>query len=492
MTTVKDNAQTFLNACGATGPLRLRLEQPSAGRPRERVLGQPFAVVGAAVGADIRLAGPGVSKRQAYLQTLDGHLFCIALDARTKLGDGNLDATAGWLDEGHPVRLGPNRLWLVAGREEHRTALAPPATRAGCAPVTQAARPNPLASGSSAHLPLPAITLEFLQGDHTQSYWRMDRLIALVGRSPACKVRLEHVHVSRVHCSLVLTPEGPWVVDLLGGGGVRVNGRRVRFSPLADGDDIELGVFRIRCRYDNPSPGSSLALCPARPSTLVPGPPLATRAACAQVAPVAPPPTADPWGGGLGGLLPIHQALGSLEATDSGLVMRSLVGPLIEQFNQMQNQLFDQFRQAMLQMFHMFSSVQNDQMAFIREELDRLRDVTQELHALQAQLAKNPTGEPRTGPGGGAVQPTGRAAKPDKPAPPPAPEAHRGTLPPPLPGELADPPTNGEACPPPLEDPTDLHTLLCQRVETLQKERQGRWQRLMERLFGKRSGEEVP
>jgi hypothetical protein len=56
----------------------------------------------------------------------------------------------------------------------------------------------------------------------------------------------------------------------------------------------------------------------------------------------------------------------------------------------MQQQMFDQFQQAMMMLVQMFSSLHRDQLGFIREELDRLHDLTHELHTLQKELAKRP------------------------------------------------------------------------------------------------------
>ena len=41
-----------------------------------------------------------------------------------------------------------------------------------------------------------------------QAVWRMDRHLALIGRSPACKIRIVEPDVSKFHCSVVLTPHG--------------------------------------------------------------------------------------------------------------------------------------------------------------------------------------------------------------------------------------------------------------------------------------------
>ena len=61
--------------------------------------------------------------------------------------------------------------------------------------------------------------------------------------------------------------------------------------------------------------------------------------------------------------------------------------PLVNQFGLMQQQMFDQFHQAMAMMVQMFGTMHHDQMAVIREELDRLNELSDEVHALRAELA---------------------------------------------------------------------------------------------------------
>src|SRR5207302_5383852 len=63
-----------------------------------------------------------------------------------------------------------------------------------------------------------------------------------------------------------------------------------------------------------------------------------------------------------------------------------LLAPLAHQLSLMQKQMFDQFQQAMMMMFQMFNTLQQDQMGAIRQELDHLHNLTQELTKLQLDL----------------------------------------------------------------------------------------------------------
>jgi hypothetical protein len=59
----------------------------------------------------------------------------------------------------------------------------------------------------------------------------------------------------------------------------------------------------------------------------------------------------------------------------------------MNQFGQMQQQMLDQFQQAISMIVQMFGTLHRDQMVTIREELDQLRDLTREFHAIKLELA---------------------------------------------------------------------------------------------------------
>ena len=67
-----------------------------------------------------------------------------------------------------------------------------------------------------------------------------------------CQLVLTDDSVSRFHAALVPTPSGVWVVDLLAREGVHVNGQRVRWAWLADGDSFRIGRFTFILRYETP------------------------------------------------------------------------------------------------------------------------------------------------------------------------------------------------------------------------------------------------
>jgi rubredoxin len=66
-----------------------------------------------------------------------------------------------------------------------------------------------------------------------------------IGRSPDCGVFLDDVTVSRRHAALVHR-DGRWYVEDMGSlNGTFVNRRRVESAPLEDGDEIQIGKYRM-------------------------------------------------------------------------------------------------------------------------------------------------------------------------------------------------------------------------------------------------------
>ena len=66
-----------------------------------------------------------------------------------------------------------------------------------------------------------------------------------VGRSLAADVRLDDPTISRRHALIVRGPDGVRVLDDRSLNGVFVNGARVEWRQLADGDEIVVGRYRL-------------------------------------------------------------------------------------------------------------------------------------------------------------------------------------------------------------------------------------------------------
>ena len=66
-----------------------------------------------------------------------------------------------------------------------------------------------------------------------------------IGRSPDCDIFLDDVTVSRKHAEL-LAENGRFTITDLGSlNGTYVNRRRIESSPLSDGDELQIGKYRL-------------------------------------------------------------------------------------------------------------------------------------------------------------------------------------------------------------------------------------------------------
>jgi hypothetical protein len=67
-----------------------------------------------------------------------------------------------------------------------------------------------------------------------------------IGRSRTADIRLDDPTVSRRHAVVVRTPEGELrVLDDRSMNGIRVNGEPVDWSPLSDGDELQIGRYTL-------------------------------------------------------------------------------------------------------------------------------------------------------------------------------------------------------------------------------------------------------
>jgi predicted component of type VI protein secretion system len=440
----------FLGACRVAGPLELHAETIAPGKALRRSFDRPFAVVGRDPRCDLPLEDDQVSQRHTYFQISEGRVF--VLDLGTQAGTYWPDGTRhpGWLRADEVVRIGPFHVRLEG---------------AGAVEQVPGGDWNPLAPGSISRVGATPVLLEFLNGNGKDSRWPLDRVLTLVGRTGLCPLQLVHRSVSKTHCALLATAGGLWVIDLLGRGGVLVNGKALRWACLEDGDTLEVGEFRIAVRFpeavDERAEEKFVNLIhgdfylPVMSETSPRGAPSSglptTRGSTAP---------AMPFGG-----LPAAAPPGSPEA---------LLMLFAQQFAYMQQQMFEQFQQSMTTMLQAFSAMHHDQMTLVRGELDQLRQLTERLNDLQVELARQPVADRNEAPTvrlPTAQAPPRRNGKslPERAAPRAQPAAAARK-----PQQSAA----GAAKP-------DVHAWLSEQIVTLQRERQSVWQRLMGTLTGK-------
>ena len=274
----------------------------------------------------------------------------LDLASRTGVFWGEGARQAGWVGHGEAIKIGPFSIrHLVEGADQLGEEV----------PTSRSFRPGRVAD----------VTLDLPGPELARDSWRASRVLVLLGRSVACRVLLPGPGVAPFHAAIVRTPGGAWVIDLLGPGGIAVNGSMVRSAQLGDGyDELQVGPHRIGIRCDETPPGAGAELMRTLPSF------------------------------GQGGSEP--------------QISEPLLGYLMEEFGRTQDRMADQFQQALMTMFRLFSGMHQDQMALIRDELARLHELTEEQRSLQSRLTAPP--DPRERPPLRLVAPQVAPARPHR------------------------------------------------------------------------------
>jgi pSer/pThr/pTyr-binding forkhead associated (FHA) protein len=100
------------------------------------------------------------------------------------------------------------------------------------------------ADAARAGLTEPGKYLAYAEGERTIVV-PVSREWTRIGRSLAADIRFDDATVSRRHALVVSQADGVRVLDDRSLNGVYVNGRRVEWAPLADGDQITVGRHTI-------------------------------------------------------------------------------------------------------------------------------------------------------------------------------------------------------------------------------------------------------
>ncbi len=371
--------ELFRDACGLRAPLALEC-QDSSGTTLGAYTHQfdcPFALIGRDPRSDVVLHGAEVSRNHAFFQVVSGQVFCIDLNSRNQLlWEGETEKRArGWLDPGLSVRIGPYAIRRVgADLSLNRPWSCPD-------PMVVAASEDPRAPS----LPHAALDLPIRIGEG-QPWW-MDSRLALVGRSESCQIMLRDPSVSRFHAALVRTSKGVWVVDLNAREGVVINGMRLKWAWLDDGDTLRIGQFTFILRYQTVPEQISRRDVPleagARPSdsntAVHHGQASTTLAVRSSGTPATPASVlkSSP------ALMPDVLVPERAAEWDRGLPL-----PHEQQFAMWQQQMrmMESFHQDMILMVQMFMAMHREHRVAIREELDRVQKLTRKLSVLQRQL----------------------------------------------------------------------------------------------------------
>lgn len=335
---------TLLSPSEPASATEITLTSVQCGAVETVRLDSPLVIVGRSAQCELRLTHPDVSRRHACLQLLRGRVLCVDLGSRTGVHWNEERRQSGWLDAERPVRIGPFELRLAGSRPS------------SAAPAAEVIDSEVLfrrhAIGDSA---VARAGLRFLNPSKSQSMSPVSlvRPITLIGRGGRCRLRLRDESVSRVHSSLMVTPDGVWIADLLGRGGVRVNGEFVSLARLSAGDEIQIGRYRLA---------------------------FVTDLAVASDAPESPESSEH-----------VPQTAGQLETSgQAGGISESLLLAMTETFADMQRQMNEQFRYQMELMAGLVESMHKEMTGEIRQELARLVSIGEEIRDTQKRLAAAP------------------------------------------------------------------------------------------------------
>jgi hypothetical protein len=102
-----------------------------------------------------------------------------------------------------------------------------------------------LTSAAREHISGAGEFLAWRDGDHVRVF-PLEREWTRIGRSLAADVRFDDPTVSRRHALIVRQADGVRVLDDRSLNGVFVNGERVEWRVLSDGDEILVGRYRLQ------------------------------------------------------------------------------------------------------------------------------------------------------------------------------------------------------------------------------------------------------
>lgn len=112
--------------------------------------------------------------------------------------------------------------------------------------VAEAEPDEPLAdSGAVEGLPLGTALLVVKRGPNAGSRFLLDSDLTTAGRHPESDIFLDDVTVSRRHAEFYRTAHGFTVRDVGSLNGTYVNRERIEEASLADGDEVQVGKFRL-------------------------------------------------------------------------------------------------------------------------------------------------------------------------------------------------------------------------------------------------------
>jgi pSer/pThr/pTyr-binding forkhead associated (FHA) protein len=104
-----------------------------------------------------------------------------------------------------------------------------------------------------------------VRGPGAGSVFRLGLVVVTVGRSAGATVILDDISVSRRHAEIRPVPQGYRIADVGSLNGTYLNDTRVEEAPLAHGDEIQIGLFKLCFLHKAPASNGPAADSSGRP-----------------------------------------------------------------------------------------------------------------------------------------------------------------------------------------------------------------------------------
>ncbi|MCA9023636.1 MAG: FHA domain-containing protein [Planctomycetaceae bacterium] len=224
----------FRRACGQKTAFIVKISSSESGaRPQPVLWNRPCLIIGKGEDCDLQLNHTEVSRRHAYFQIINERIYCADLGSRTGTHWPNGASQAGWVNTDESVSIGPYSLTFEPAPQLFDAERA----------EDEFSRDDLLTTPDSEEN--FNCFLDFLNAGQNVRRYRVARDVTLIGSGDAAKVHLAHPSVSKTHCSIVRTPSGLWLVDLLSDDGTIINGHIEPLAPLNSGDEFQVGRFLV-------------------------------------------------------------------------------------------------------------------------------------------------------------------------------------------------------------------------------------------------------
>jgi pSer/pThr/pTyr-binding forkhead associated (FHA) protein len=320
----------------ADGEMTLRVE----GTDQVVRIDRPFALVGQGSHCDIRLAGAAVNRRHVYLHLDPRGVFAVDLATRSGMRIHGADEVAGWLGPGDWLEVGGQRIELLRIQVDGVVVDPPPCDD------------DPLAE-TGADAGLVALGLEPRHGP--DGPWTASSELMFLGWSSACAIQVKDPSVAKVHCVLVRTAEGAYLVDLQGEQ-TRVDDRPVRgASRLEDGAALGIGATRFTVRLGPATRHASVSA------------PLVARVIDPEI---------------------VHEEDDSARDLVPAASQQALWAWMVETLQQTQGAVLRQQGEMQANLAGMLQQIQQDNSALLNAHLERIGRIDHELASLRAELAE--------------------------------------------------------------------------------------------------------